>query len=208
MFWHLSFISQPIYISYVSDGILYRHWNSNDSDTRCGFHWSEQRTKRRQTGRQVLALFTSFIVIAAVTLYPSSLKVFPKTQYVVGGAPGVYKFLQQQPKDSLIASLTSETDNLPTFTKRSILVGKEYALPFHTKYYAQFRPRVIDLINAQYSSDLNQVKGFIQKYGVSFWLLDRTAFRPEYIANNWIRQYQATAAEAMAKLKQDLHQLC
>jgi len=166
------------------------------------FHWSEQRTKRRQTGRQVLALFTSFIVIAAVTLYPSSLKVFPKTQYVVGGAPGLYKFLQQQPKDSLIASLTSETDNLPTFTKRSILVGKEYALPFHTKYYAQFRPRVIDLINAQYSSDLNQVKGFIQKYGVSFWLLDRTAFRPEYIANNWIRQYQATAAEAMAKLKQ------
>ncbi len=166
------------------------------------FHWSEQRTKSRQKGRQFLAIFTSVVVIAALVLYPSCLKVFPKTQYVVGGVPGLYKFLLSQPKDSLIASLTSETDNLPTFAKRSILVGKEYALPFHTKYYAQFRPRAIDLINAQYSSDLNQVKGFIHKYGVNFWLLDRAAFRPEYIADNWIRQYQAAAAEAMAKLKQ------
>lgn len=166
------------------------------------FHWSEQRTKLPQKRRQFLAIFTSVVVIAALVLYPSCLKVFPKTQYVVGGVPGLYKFLQQQPKDSLIASLTSETDNLPTFAKRSILVGKEYALPFHTKYYAQFRPRAIDLINAQYSSDLNQVKGFIHKYGVNFWLLDRAAFRPEYIADNWIRQYQAAAGEAMAKLKQ------
>ncbi len=165
------------------------------------FHWSEQRTKPSKSGRQFLALFTSAVVLTALILYPSSLRVFPKTQYVVGGAPALYEFFQQQPKDSLIASLTSETDNLPTFAKRSILVGKEYALPFHTRYYAQFRPRALDLINAQYSPDLNQVKGFIHKYGVNFWLLDRAAFKPEYIADNWMRQYQP-ATEAMAKLKQ------
>ena len=164
------------------------------------FQWL-QRTKPRIRGRQFLALFTAAVLGAALVLYPSSLKVFPKTLYIGGGVPALYQFLQQQPKDSLIASLTGEIDNIPTFAKRSILVGKEYALPFHTKYYAQFRQRAIDLINAQYSSDLKLVLGFIHKYGVNFWLLDRAAFRPEYIANNWIKQYQP-AAVAMAKLKQ------
>jgi hypothetical protein len=165
------------------------------------FHWSEQQTKPRLWGRRFLAIFTASVVGAGLILYPSSLKVFPKTLYVRGEVPALYQFLQQQPKDSMVASLTGETDNLPTFAKRSILVGKEYALPFHTRYYAQFRQRAIDLINAQYSPDLNQVKDFIHKYGVNFWLLDRAAFKPEYIADNWIKQYQP-ATVAMAKLKQ------
>jgi len=167
------------------------------------FHWSERRTTPHLRGRQFLAISSAAVVVTALVLYPCSLKVFPKTLYVRGGVPALYQFLQQQPKDSLIASLTSETDNLPTFAKRPILVGKEYALPFHTRYYTQFHQRAIDLINAQYSPELEQVKGFIHKYGVNFWLLDRTAFKPEYIANNgWIKQYQPAAAEAIAKLTQ------
>ncbi|MBV9388512.1 MAG: hypothetical protein JOZ78_18975 [Chroococcidiopsidaceae cyanobacterium CP_BM_ER_R8_30] len=167
------------------------------------FHWSEQRKTSRFRRRQFLAISCAVVVLAALVFYPCSLKSFPKTLYVKGGVPVLYQFLQQQPKDTLVASLTSEADNLPTFAKRSILVGKEYALPFHTRYYAQFRQRVIDLINAQYSLELKQVKDFIHKYGVNFWLLDRTAFRPEYIANNdWIKQYQPSAAVALAKLTQ------
>jgi len=166
------------------------------------FHWSEQQAKPRLKGRQFLALLTTVVVLSALILAPYSLKVFPKTLYVVGGVPKLYQFLLPQPKDSLIASLTGETDNIPTFAKRPILVGKEYALPFHTKYYAQFRQRVIDLINAQYSPDLKSVKNFIQKYGVNFWLLDRAAFKPEYIGgNSWIKQYQPAADEAMADLE-------
>lgn len=165
------------------------------------FHRSEPRATPRLWRRQILAASSAAFVLAALALYPYSLEVFPKTSYVSGGVPALYQFLQQQPKDSLIASLTGETDNLPTFAKRSILVGKEYALPFHTRYYAQLRQRVIDLIDAQYSPDLNQVKSFIHKYGVTFWLLERTAFTPEYLADNWIKQYQPTT-EAIVKLKQ------
>lgn len=167
------------------------------------FHILEQRHTSRLGGRQLLAISSAVVVVAALIFYPCSLKSFPKTLYVKGGVPALYQFLQQQPKDTLVASLTSEADNLPTFAKRPILVGKEYALPFHTKYYAQFRQRAIDLIEAQYSLELKQVKDFIHKYGVSFWLLDRTAFRPEYIANNnWIKQYQPAAAVALTKLRQ------
>lgn len=155
--------------------------------------------------RQFLVLGTTVFVSTGLILYPVTLKVFPKTPYVVGGVPGLYQYLQNQPEDSLVASLAPEADNIPPFAKRSTLVGKEYALPFHITYYTQFRQRVIDLINAQYSEDIKQAIAFIHKYNVKFWLLDRTAFNPEYIASNtWIQQYQPFADKALAELKKGI----
>jgi hypothetical protein len=120
----------------------------------------------------------------------------------VGGEPALYEFLHQLPQDIVIASTSEETDNIPTFARRSVLVGKEFALPFHTKYYAQFSQRMLDLINAQYSQDINQVKDFIQKYRITYWLLERTAFTSEYVAdNNWLQQYQPAAQQAIVKLQ-------
>ncbi|NEN99473.1 MAG: hypothetical protein F6K50_29520, partial [Moorea sp. SIO3I7] len=72
-----------------------------------------------------------------------------------------------------------------------------------TNYYNQFRNRAIDLIQAQYSPNLAEAKHFIRQYNIDFWLLDKEAFNPEYIADNrWIMQYQPVAAEAQARLKQ------
>lgn len=157
--------------------------------------WSKANKK------QFLAWGTIAIVGIALIFYPSTLKVFPKTLYVMGTEPALYEFLLQQPQDIVIASTSKETDNIPIFARRSVLVGKEFALPFHTKYYAQFHQRMLDLINAQYSQDINQVKNFIQKYRVSYWLLERTAFTSKYVADNkWLQQYQPAAKNAIKKL--------
>ncbi|MDZ7963971.1 MAG: hypothetical protein RM368_03195 [Nostoc sp. DedSLP03] len=159
----------------------------------------------RQNGRQILILGTITILGAGLVLYPSSLKVFPKTPYLEGQAPTLYNFLQKQPQNIVIASTSQEADNIPIFAQRTILVGKEYALPIHTKYYAQFRQRMIDLINAQYTDDINQIKDFIQKYHITFWLLERSAFLPEYITKNtWLQQYQPAAQQANANLQKTL----
>jgi hypothetical protein len=101
------------------------------------------------------------------------------------------------------ASLAEEANNLPTFSKRSILVGREYANPYHVGYYRQISQRATDLIRAQYSQDLSEVKNFIRTYGVDFLLLDRAAFTPEYMANHrWVNHFQPTATEMLAKLEQ------
>ncbi len=102
-------------------------------------------------------------------MYPSTLKSFPWTGYIVGGVPELYEFFQQQPQGIVIASLVDEVNNLPTFSKRSILVGSEYAIPYHQGYYhRKFRQRTIELIQAQYSQDLTDVQQLIQKYGIDF----------------------------------------
>ncbi|MEH2149430.1 hypothetical protein [Nostoc sp.] len=153
------------------------------------FRWS------RQNGRQILILGTIIIIGAGLVLYPSSLKVFPKTPYIEGQVPTLYNFLQKQPQNIVIASTSEEADNIPIFAQKTILVGKEYGLPIHTKYYAQFRQRMLDLINAQYTEDINQIKDFIQKYHVTFWLITK---------NTWLQQYQPEAKQAKAKLEKSL----
>lgn len=143
---------------------------------------------------------TALIAITLIA-YPNSLKNFPWTYYIVGKAPALYEFLQQQPKDITIASLADEANNIPTFAQRSILVGSEYAIPYHLGYYRPFRQRLLELFQAQYSQNLADVQNLIQKYGIDFWLIDKAAFTPEYISRNrWLNQYQE-AKEAIAQLQ-------
>jgi len=157
----------------------------------------------RACSHKVLILTAVSLLGVALLLYPSFGKNFPNTKYKIGSFPTLYQFFQAQPKDSLIASLAEEANNLPTFAQRSILVGREYAIPYQLGYYRQFRQRTQELINAQYSLKLAAAQNLIQKYGVDFWLLDKAAFTPEYVANNsWLRQYQPVTAEAIALLQQ------
>ncbi|MCP2731740.1 hypothetical protein [Limnofasciculus baicalensis] len=152
-----------------------------------------------------LILGTTAIIGTTLIFYPHlALKHFPKTYYITGNVPPLYKFFQQQPKDSLIASLEEEANNLPTFSQRSILVSQEYAIPYHLGYYRQFRQRTLDLIQAQYSIDPKIVTDFIEKYGIDFWLVSANTFTIDSIADNpWIMQYQSVANRAIAQLKAD-----
>jgi hypothetical protein len=164
-----------------------------------------QKTQLISSVTRLLPLASSLLLAATLILYPSTLKSFLWTGYVVGGVPELYEFFQQQPQDIVIASLADEVNNIPTFSKRSILVGSEYAIPYHQGYYRKFRQRTIELIQAQYSQDLIDVQQLIQKYGIDFWLLNQAAFTPEYIASDrWIQQYQPLATQAIAQMQEGL----
>ena len=111
--------------------------------------------------------------------------------------------MQQQPKDILVASLTGEADLIPSFTQRSVLVSREYAVPYHLGYYQPFRQRVMDLIEAQYTMDLKIVKDFIHHYQIDFWLIEQSSFIPEYLAENrWLRDHQPVTNTAIENLQQ------
>ena len=141
--------------------------------------------------RKILALiFAGFIAFSLLFYYPYFIKNFPKTSYEKGKVPDLYEFFRKQPKDITIASIAEETNNLPAFSQRSIFIGREYAIPYHFGYYSKFRQRVIDLTQAQYSENLENVKSFIQENGIDFWLLQYGTFTPEYIqTNSLLKQY-------------------
>ena len=122
--------------------------------------------------------------------------------YVTGQAPQLYQFLQQQPKDVVIASLSSEADFIPSLARRSILVSAEYSIPYHWDYYVLMRQRAKDLIQAQYSSSQAVLEQFIRQYRVDLWLLDRQAFTVDYLTtNSWLHQFPLTVQRAIASLR-------
>ena len=150
---------------------------------------------------QLVASIAVAIIIISLLGYSSFVKNFPKTSYKLGKFPELYHFLQQQPHNTLVASVAEEVNNLPSFSRRSILVGREYAIPYHLGYYYQFRQRMLDLVRAQYSPELTEVKEFIEKYNITLILLESGALTPNYlIKERWIRELQ-TAKEALDNMK-------
>ena len=154
--------------------------------------------------QKIFALIFLVSIATSVIFYPSFLDTFPVTKYKSGEIPSLYEFLQKQPKDILIASLIAETDNIPTFAQRSILVSREYAIPYHWGYYAPFRQRVIDLIKNQYTTNPNQLRQFIRRYGIDLWIVENSSFSAQYLDNNpWLKQHQPVTQEAIKSLRED-----
>jgi len=153
-----------------------------------GTHATQQQRSKKV--RASIAIGLTGLLIGLIVGYPWLVDTFPITTYQVGRRADLYAYVRSQPKDILIASLSDEANNIPSFAQRSILVAQEYAIPYHQGYYADFRQRLNDVAQAQYSSDITVVQSVIQQYGITHWLLDRNAFDPNYIDNRlWIRQY-------------------
>ena len=145
-------------------------------------------------------------VALAALLYPTyAVQSYPyRLGYVTGKAPELYQFLQQQPKDILIATLSQEGDFIPSLAKRSVLVAEEYSIPYHWDYYQQIRQRSKDLIQAQYSSSQTDINRFIEKYQIDLWLVDKNAFNSQYLnSNSWLNQFQPETNQAITNLKQN-----
>lgn len=166
--------------------------------------------------RRIVALSVAIVIGAFMLLFPVSDplgRAIPSLKwlfagnlipgFVVGGKEEIYEFFADQPKDIVIASVAQEANNLPTFSRRSVLVAREYAIPYHVGYYNEFKERVEALIQAQYSPNPRDVRRFIEKYDVDFWLLDKRAFEGNYVSPKfWIWQYQPAAQAARDSLQQ------
>ena len=143
-------------------------------------------------------------IVLAALLYPTyAVQSYPyRLGYITGEAEELYQFLQQQPINTTIASLSSQADSIPSFAQRSVLVAPEYSIPYHWDYYQHIRQRAKDLIRVQYSSDPTDINDVIQKYQIDLWLIDRDAFDNLYLTNNpWLTQFQPEASRAISFLQ-------
>jgi hypothetical protein len=135
----------------------------------------------------------------AIGLVRLPIEYSPKPGYAVGKAPALYQFFAQQPKDVMIASLSTQADYLPTFAQRSVLAAYEYGIVYRQGYYEQFRQRMMATIQAQYSPDLAAVRQVIEQYGIDFWLLDNDAFQLRYFKRKKWMKHQYRSADKAAK---------
>lgn len=155
----------------------------------------------QENNRKIGRMISSFSLVGLLLFYPFFSSRFPITNYRPVGAIALYNFFAKQPKDTLVASLTPEAHYIPTFAKRSILIGEEYAIPYHLGYYQPFRERARALITAQYTPHPMQLKQFIQNYNIDFFLLEKDSFTQAYLQRDWLQQYPEATELAIANLE-------
>ncbi|MGF1492469.1 MAG: hypothetical protein ACFBSC_08455 [Microcoleaceae cyanobacterium] len=163
-------------------------------------------TTFRRWRSSVFPILLTLVLGSTLLFYPKLVwkSAFPRAHYFIGAESGIYMFLQNQPKDTVVASLAIEADNLPMFSQRSVLVSWEHAIPYKMGYYRQIRQRARDLIQAHYSSDLKQIQDFVDTYDVDFFLLERDAFETEYMTeNSWFLQWSDLAQQVTDTLNSD-----
>ena len=136
----------------------------------------------------VLCYLSLGLILSYLLIYPQGLGNYPRTNLIVGNHPALYEFLQAQPPETRIASLALEANQLPTFSRRSLYVGYEYALPFHRTYHQEIRRRAIALMDAHYSPDVKQLQQFLTEEAIDFLVIERGAFEPDYLERSWWRR--------------------
>ncbi|MEO1396853.1 MAG: hypothetical protein AAFV90_28580 [Cyanobacteria bacterium J06634_5] len=152
-----------------------------------------------------VAVLLSCAFAIAVLITPAIPSLFLGGQgWVIGQLPEVYDEIATTPKSSLVASLVTEiNDNIPAFSNRSVLVGREFALPYHASFYQLMRQRMADLLTAQYSSDLSVVKAFVTRYGIDIWVVSEAFATPSYL-NHQIWLLNSTVKEDVLTAQRSL----
>ncbi|MEL6579173.1 MAG: hypothetical protein AAFQ14_05445 [Cyanobacteria bacterium J06621_12] len=169
--------------------------------------WIRQKRQLKQPFNLFDKIKLSLITLFGITVivFPAIPPVFTWFQgWYPGFNPAVYQYLAQQPKDTLVASLSTEADNIPAYSQRSILVAGEFAYAYHLSYHDQIKQRTIDLLEAQYSPQLSVLQSFIQQYGVDFILVDNNAFNPDYFTEkDWLihSSWTAETERAIARIE-------
>jgi hypothetical protein len=143
------------------------------------FQRLRQAWQRRQVWRWLVlgALSVAFVYVQNRYI----VMVDPITVRVDATAMPLYRYLQSLPKDVVIAGHPVDMDNIPLLARRQVLANQELALPYYTGYYAAVRQRLLDMLLAYYADDVQQVRDFVEHYGVDYILLDTRRFAPAFL---------------------------
>lgn len=98
----------------------------------------------------------------------------------------VYTALAATPKDALIAGHPNLMDTIPTFAQRRAFATYELAHPWSRGYWATLKPRLVDLFQAYYAADPQEVVAFCRKYGIAWLIVDDRHFTPAFLQGGYL----------------------
>jgi hypothetical protein len=99
--------------------------------------------------------------------------------------PSISAFLRTQPTNILVAGASSETDAVPAFANRSVLVSREHLVFLRRDYYLELRQRTARLVQAYYTDSLPELADFATTYGVDLILVNRRAYSRSNVQEIW-----------------------
>ena len=130
-------------------------------------------------------------------------KSFPKSFFADGPQPELYRFLRAQPANVRVATLTEEARFIPSFARRGVLSGRDYAIPYHLGFYRPLRERTRALLAVHYTEDPSQLLDFAAAHGITHFLVAHAGPDGEdrsLETNRWLWTFQPEQAAARAQV--------
>ncbi|PYI94718.1 MAG: hypothetical protein DME97_00210 [Verrucomicrobia bacterium] len=135
------------------------------------------------------------IAMAVVALLPFAGRGNPDRSLQINVTPqqrGLYTFLEQLPKDVLIAGWPDDLDNVPYVSRRQAFLTSELHMPFYKRYADEMRRRMRAIIAAYFASDRIPLERLRDQFGVTHLIFQQKALEkpPEYFEpfSGWIQK--------------------
>ena len=128
--------------------------------------------------------FITLAVVSAVYIYLQS-TVIPKADPLVAALDPqdmeMLSYVGSLPKDAVVAGFPLDMDNAPLVSRRTVLVNCELSIPYFTRYYGTVEKRLIDVFKAYYADRWEDVEAFMERYGVSALVVNKTRFNKSFL---------------------------
>jgi hypothetical protein len=121
---------------------------------------------------------------------------------VLDKTPRITAYLRGLPADTVVLAPPVESDSVPAFSGRRVLMNREYALAYHLGYYAEVARRVRDGITAYYAETPAQVVSLADQYGVTVVIVDPGAFDVAMAADTWAGSFEPYTSLVLDELSQ------
>lgn len=164
--------------------------------------WRRWRGSPASWGKGGAIALTLLIVLPAVVVPALPSMVIPSHLQIPGRLGEMYAFLERQPKSALTASLSKEADSIPAFARRPVLLGREFAVPYHRGYANRLRQRIEATIAAHYTANPAELRAYLAQYRIDYLLVEPWILTAEQLAKQqWFHHYPAATDAALANLR-------
>jgi hypothetical protein len=153
---------------------------------------------------QISASAAPWIVGAATLLLAGGLALYPAAfdgNFVPDRSPAITAYLRTLPPDALVVGAPVEADSVPAFSGRRVLTNREYALAYHTGFYAQVQERTRAAIDAYYAETPEQLAAVTARYGVDVYLVNRAAYDPATAVDAWAGSFAPYTSTVLERVQ-------
>ena len=123
-------------------------------------------------------------VVSVIYIYLQSTVIPKADSLIVALDPQdmeMLSFVGSLPKDALVAGFPLDMDNAPLVSRRAVLVNCELSIPYYTRYYGTVKKRLMDVFKAYYSDRWEDVEAFVERYGVTALVVNKTRFNKAFL---------------------------
>jgi hypothetical protein len=120
--------------------------------------------------------------------------------FVTDRTPRISGYLRTLAPDTVVLAPPVQSDSVPAFSGRRVLMNREYALAYHLGYYREVQQRVRDGIAAYYAETPQPIVALGDSYGVTAVIVDPAAFDPATAADAWAGSFEPYTSQVLERL--------